>query len=240
MCCSIYSSSVSQSRYLSEEEILKVLQELRDERKLAIFAVTHGDQLASLADRVFQMSAGQLALTKKPSAAAVRSSLIERQGPVFEKAPQGLATEETPKPAPVGDWRGPASFFLATLLLGRPHSTRPIGSSPGLKVANFGRNRKRNASLRKSPFANSGPMWTPSTPWPKAMSGRICSSRTMTHPAVSLSLALPSVFSIRRTGVGIPFLRRLPKGPTQRSGKLFQLKPSSPFNLNFFRRNMMN
>ena len=103
---------------LAEEEILKVLQELRNERKLAIFAVTHGDQLASLADRVFQMSAGQLALTEKPSAVPVRSSLIERHGPVFEKTPQGLATEETPKPAPVGDWRGPASFFLASLLLG--------------------------------------------------------------------------------------------------------------------------
>jgi len=103
---------------LAEEEILKVLQELRDERKLAIFAVTHGDQLASLADRVFQMSAGQLALAEKPSAAPVRSSLIERQGPVFEKTPQGLANDETPKAAPVGDWRGPASFFLSTLLLG--------------------------------------------------------------------------------------------------------------------------
>jgi putative ABC transport system ATP-binding protein/macrolide transport system ATP-binding/permease protein/lipoprotein-releasing system ATP-binding protein len=29
-----------------------------------------------------------------------------------------LATQETPKPAPVGEWRGPASFFLGTLLLG--------------------------------------------------------------------------------------------------------------------------
>jgi len=103
---------------LAEEEILRVLRELRDERKFAIFAVTHGDQLASLADRVFQMSAGQLALTKKPSVGPVRSSLIERQGPVFEKAPQGLATEEAFKPAPVGDWRGPTSFFLATLLVG--------------------------------------------------------------------------------------------------------------------------
>jgi len=103
---------------LAEDEILKVLQKLRDERKLAIFAVTHGDQLASLADRVFQMSSGQLALAEKPTATPVRSSLIERQGPVFENAPKGLATEETPKPAPVGDWRGPASFFLATLLLG--------------------------------------------------------------------------------------------------------------------------
>ncbi|NDE85949.1 MAG: ATP-binding cassette domain-containing protein, partial [Verrucomicrobia bacterium] len=103
---------------LAEEEILKILQELRDERKLAIFAVTHGDQLASLADRVFHMSAGQLALAEKPSIAPARSSLIERKGPVFEKAPQGLATKEAPKPAPVGDWRGPTSFFLATLLLG--------------------------------------------------------------------------------------------------------------------------
>ena len=103
---------------LAEEEILTVMRELRDERKLAILAVTHGNQLASLADRVFQMSAGQLALTEKPPAETVRSSLIQRQGPVFEKAPQGLATEEKPKPAPVGDWRGPASFFLASLLLG--------------------------------------------------------------------------------------------------------------------------
>ncbi|NCY22317.1 ABC transporter ATP-binding protein [bacterium] len=119
---------------LAEEEILRVLRELRDERKFAIFAVTHGDQLASLADRVFQMSAGQLALTKKPSVGPVRSSLIERQGPVFEKAPQGLATEEAFKPAPVGDWRGPTSFFLATLLLNGPDHrlvprTAPLGKT---------------------------------------------------------------------------------------------------------------
>ena len=44
------------------------MRELRDERKLAILAVTHGNQLASLADLVFQMSAGQLALTEKPPA----------------------------------------------------------------------------------------------------------------------------------------------------------------------------
>jgi len=103
---------------LAEEEILKVLQELRDERKLAIFAVTHGDQLASLADRVFQMSAGELSLTAKPFAPAFPSSLIDRRGPVFEKPPQSLATQEIPTPAPVGEWRGPASFFLATLILG--------------------------------------------------------------------------------------------------------------------------
>ena len=45
---------------LAEEEILQLLRELRDERKIAILAVTHGDNLAALADRVLQMSAGRL------------------------------------------------------------------------------------------------------------------------------------------------------------------------------------
>lgn len=101
----------------AEEEILHLLRELRDERKLAIFAVTHGDNLAALADRVLQMSAGKLSEGVIPQVASKRSEHAAVSGPVFEAVPTGLAPS-TPTAAPESDWRGPLSFFFATLVLG--------------------------------------------------------------------------------------------------------------------------
>ncbi|MBM4455457.1 MAG: ABC transporter ATP-binding protein [Verrucomicrobia bacterium] len=101
----------------AEEEILHLLRELRDERKIAIFAVTHGDNLASLADRVLQMSAGRLTEGAVPRAPAKRSEHAAVLVPVFEAVPAGLAPS-APTAAPESDWRGPLSFFFATLVLG--------------------------------------------------------------------------------------------------------------------------
>lgn len=101
----------------AEEEILHLLRELRDERKIAIFAVTHGDNLASLADRVLQMSAGRLTEGAVPRAPAKRPEHAAVLDPVFEAVPAGLA-HSAPTAAPESDWRGPLSFFLATLVLG--------------------------------------------------------------------------------------------------------------------------
>ncbi|MFM8653601.1 MAG: ATP-binding cassette domain-containing protein, partial [Verrucomicrobiota bacterium] len=101
----------------AEEEILHLLRELRDERKIAIFAVTHGDNLASLADRVLQMSAGRLTEGAVPRAPAKRPEHAAVLDPVFEAVPAGLA-HSAPTAAPESDWRGPLSCFLATLVLG--------------------------------------------------------------------------------------------------------------------------
>ena len=101
----------------AEEEILKLLRELRDGRKIAIFAVTHSDNIASLADRVMQMSAGKIAKGVVPQAAAKGPERAAVLDPVFESAPPGLAPS-SPSAAPESDWRGPLSFFFATLVLG--------------------------------------------------------------------------------------------------------------------------
>jgi len=101
----------------AEEEILHLLRDLRDERKIAIFAVTHGDNLASLADRVLQMSAGRLTEGAVPRAPAKRPEHAAVLDPVFEAVPAGLAPS-APTAAPESDWRGPLSFFFATLVLG--------------------------------------------------------------------------------------------------------------------------
>jgi len=101
----------------AEEEILHLLRDLRDERKIAIFAVTHGDNLASLADRVLQMSAGRLTEGVVPRVPAKRPEHAAVLDPVFEAAPAGL-TPSAPTAAPESDWRGPLSFFFATLVLG--------------------------------------------------------------------------------------------------------------------------
>jgi len=101
----------------AEEEILHLLRELRDERKIAIFAVTHGDNLASLADRVLQMSAGRLTEGAVPRPPPKRPEHTAVLDPVFEAVPAGLAPS-APNAAPESDWRGPLSFFLATLVLG--------------------------------------------------------------------------------------------------------------------------
>jgi len=101
----------------AEEEILHLLRDLRDERKIAIFAVTHGDNLASLADRVLQMSAGRLTEGAVPRAPAKRPEHAAVLDPVFEAVPAGLAAS-APTAAPESDWRGPLSFFFATLVLG--------------------------------------------------------------------------------------------------------------------------
>ena len=101
----------------AEEEILHLLRDLRDERKIAIFAVTHGDNLASLADRVLQMSAGRLTEGAVPRAPAKRPEHAAVLDPVFEAVPAGL-TPSAPTAAPESDWRGPLSFFFATLVLG--------------------------------------------------------------------------------------------------------------------------
>ena len=101
----------------AEEEILHLLRELRDERKVAIFAVTHGDNLASLADRVLQMSAGKLTEGVVPQAPAKRPEHQAVLAPVFEAAPTGLVPS-APTAAPESDWRGPLSFFFALLVLG--------------------------------------------------------------------------------------------------------------------------
>ena len=100
---------------LAEQEILQLLQELRDERQLAIFAVTHGDNLAALADRVLQMSAGQISEGVVPKLAPNRRALVS--SPVFEATPAGLHPSK-PLAAPESDWRGPFSFFFATLVIG--------------------------------------------------------------------------------------------------------------------------
>ena len=101
----------------AEEEILNLLREFRDERRIAILAVTHSDNLASLADRVLQMSAGKLAKGVVPQAAAKLPEHAAVLDPVFEAVPTGLAPS-APTAAPESDWRGPLSFFLATLVLG--------------------------------------------------------------------------------------------------------------------------
>ncbi len=100
---------------LAEQEILQLLQELRDERQLAIFAVTHGDNLAALADRVLQMSAGRISEGVVPKVAPTRQALAS--GSAFEQPPAGLHPSK-PIAAPESDWRGPLFFFLATLVIG--------------------------------------------------------------------------------------------------------------------------
>jgi len=102
---------------LAEEEILQLLRELRDERKIAILAVTHGDNLAALADRVLQMSAGRLSQGTVPKPSPLRTKSQKELQPTFEATPAGLAPS-TPQAAPESDWRGPFSFFLATLVIG--------------------------------------------------------------------------------------------------------------------------
>ncbi len=102
---------------LAEEEILELLKELRDERKIAILAVTHGDNLAALADRVLQMSAGRLSEGNVPKPSPLRTKSQKELQPTFEATPAGLAPS-TPQAAPESDWRGPFSFFLATLVIG--------------------------------------------------------------------------------------------------------------------------
>ena len=84
---------------LAEEEILQLLKELRDERKIAILAVTHGDNLAALADRVLQMSAGRLSESSVPKPAPIRPRSEKDLQPSFEQAPAGLAPS-TPQSAP--------------------------------------------------------------------------------------------------------------------------------------------
>ena len=100
---------------LAELEILQLLQELRDERQLAIFAVTHGDNLAALADRVLQMSAGRISEGVVPKVAPTRQAFAS--GNAFEQTPAGLHPSK-PIAAPESDWLGPFSFFFATLLIG--------------------------------------------------------------------------------------------------------------------------